>query len=102
MLCARCGSEVSSECDCKGRKKIGLTGQTILAAIPTEITPLLAFYRIKKLKKGALIYAGIISATLGLNALLPFPYWMIASFSFGIPVPVYLVRKWTREFNRKI
>ena len=82
--------------------QIGLAGQTILAIIPSFITQLIAFYRIKQFKKGGLIELGLIGMSIGLNMILPFPFGLIITLIIAIVIPVYYVRKWTEEFNAKV
>ena len=81
---------------------VGLTGQTILALIPSIITQLIAFYRIKRFKQGGLIELGTVGIGIGLQFLLGFPWGMIGEISFGIVIPVYYVRKWTKDYNKKL
>ena len=80
-------------------KPIDLTGQTILALIPSLITQLIAFFRIQKFKKGVLISLGAVGASIGVQMLLPFPYGIIMAFPIVMTIPTYFVRKWTRQFN---
>jgi len=81
---------------------VGLKGQTILALIPTTITQLIAFYRIKRFKKGVLIELGIGGIAIGLQYLLGFPWGMIGGFGVEMAIAVHYVRKWTKEWNSKI
>ena len=100
-------------------KKIDLTGQMILAAIPSVITQLYAFYRIKKFKKGVLVMLLVIGIVMtdfiiieSLNAIsdIPLEDWekttdlvfqYIFSLIVGILLPLYFARKWTLEYNEK-
>ena len=100
-------------------KKIDLTGQMILAAIPSIITQLYAFYRIKKFKKGVLVMLLVIGIVMtdfiiieSINAIsdIPLEDWekttdlvfqYIFSLIVGILLPLYFARKWTLEYNEK-
>lgn len=82
--------------------QIGLLGQTILAVIPSIVTQLVAFYRINKFKKGGLIELILFGLSIGINTITPWPYGLIIILVITIVVPVYYVRRWTREFNAKV
>lgn len=83
-------------------KKVGLTGQTILALIPSFITQLIAFARINKLKVGGLMILGLFGVSIGLQMVLPFPYGLISVIVISIAIPVKYVRKWTKEYNNNL
>ncbi len=80
-------------------KPVGLTSQTILALIPSLITQIIAFVRIKKLKNGALIILGTFGISIGCQMILPFPYGLMTALPIIMAIPTYYVRKWTRLFN---
>ncbi|MSV33707.1 MAG: SHOCT domain-containing protein [Nitrosarchaeum sp.] len=82
-----------------GTKQIGLTSQTILALIPSIITQFIAFFRIKKYKEGILISLGLLGASIYIQTFFTFPYGLIPVIPVTIVIPVYYVRKWTRQFN---
>ena len=92
----------------------------ILSAIPLIVTPLYAFYRIKKFKKGVLVMvltfiaigidAGITEA-INENEFFKLENWQrpvdlsyqyIIGLIVSILLPMYFVRKWTIEYNEKI
>lgn len=101
-------------------KKIDVIGQMILTAIPLIVTPLYAFYRIKKFKKGvlvilltlvAIVIDSMITATLNESEFFMLENWQrpvdlsyqyIISLIIEILLPMYFVRKWTIEYNEKI
>jgi len=80
-------------------KPIGLTGQTVLALIPSLITQLIAFSRIQKLKDGGLISLGTFGVSIGTQMILPFPYGIMIALPIIMAIPTHYVRKWTRQFN---
>ena len=86
----------------KRTTKVGLKGQTILALIPSIVTQLIAFYRIKQFKKGGLIELGIVGISVGLQYLLGFPWGLIGSLVIEMTIPVHYVRKWTKDYNKKL
>ena len=101
-------------------KKIDIVGQMILAAIPSIITQLYAFYRIKKFKKGVLVMLLVIGIVMtdfiiaeAFNEIgdMPLEVWekstnLVFQYIFilivSILLPLYFARKWTLEFNEKI
>lgn len=79
-----------------------MTGQVILAAIPTVITQLIAFYRIKRFKDGAIIEGIMFGISITAQFILPYPYGMGVALPVIIAVPAYYAEKWTRQYNKTI
>ena len=88
-------------------KKIGLAGQTVLAIIPLFVTQLIAFYRIRKFKKGGLLVLGLFWAAVFVGYFFILPEWNqqiawnIVQIVILGPPSVYYVRKWTKDYNKK-
>lgn len=100
--------------------KLDVTGQIILGAIPAVIPQLYAFYKIKKLRKGVLIWLVTTGIIILENIMDMIAHWIIVRHMVpntdpssqmveamvGIIVasllPMYFVRKWTIEYNEKI
>jgi len=78
---------------------INVRGQMILAIIPSFITQLIAFYRIRKLSKGLVVELIIFLVDVLIQAIIPWPFGVIFALPLTVGVPVYFVRKWTLEFN---
>ena len=92
----------------------------ILAAIPVIVTPLYAFYRVKKFKKGLVIiialifvdyflltpgtsiYDAIISETVESEKSITIASNFATVLILEILLPLYFARKWTIEYNEKI
>lgn len=74
--------------------------QLILAVIPTFVTQIIAFYRVRKLVYGIIIEVVIFFADLVIQMSISWPFGMIFSLPISILVPLYYVRKWTLEFNK--
>jgi hypothetical protein len=74
--------------------------QMILAVIPTFVTQLIAFYRIKKLAYGIIIEIIIFFVDLVIQMSISWPFGMIIALPISVLIPLYYVRKWTLEFNR--
>ncbi len=72
----------------------------ILAVMPSIISQIIAFYRIKKLVMGAIIETGIIGLIVGLSNVMPYPHWLILALAVECLVPLMYVRKWTIQYNQ--
>jgi hypothetical protein len=77
-----------------------LKTQMILAVIPTFVTQLFAFYRIRKLTYGIIIEVIIFFADLVLQMNISWPFGVMIVLPISVLIPVYFVRKWTLEFNK--
>lgn len=77
-----------------------LKTQMILAVIPTFVTQLFAFYRIRKLVYGIIIEVIIFFADLVIQMSISWPIGMIIVLPISVLIPLYYVRKWTLEFNK--
>jgi len=80
--------------------KIFLRTQLILALIPSFITQIIAFYRIRKLLNGIIMQIIIFFIDLMIQLIISWPFGMIFALPITIGIPVYYVRKWTIEFNK--
>jgi len=63
-----------------------------------------AFYRIEKLRLGLVIILAIEIPSFLFQMILPFPYGLgvsIGMLVISIVIPIYFVRKWSREWNAK-
>jgi hypothetical protein len=78
---------------------IGMRGQMILAIIPSFVTQLIAFYRIRKFTKGLIVELIIFLADAFVQMIIPWPFGVIFALPLTVGVPVYCVRKWTLEYN---
>ena len=74
--------------------------QLILAVIPTFVTQLIAFYRIRKLIYGIIIEVIIFFADLVIQMSISWPFGMIIVLPISILIPLYYIRKWTVDFNK--
>lgn len=77
-----------------------LKTQLILAVIPTFVTQLFAFYRIRKLTYGIIIEVIIFFVDLMIQMSISWPFGMMIVLPISVLIPVYYVRKWTLEFNK--
>jgi len=82
------------------KKEKCLKIQMILAVIPTFVTQLFAFYRIRKLTYGIIIEVIIFLVDLIINLNIPWPFGMMIVLPISVLIPVVYVRKWTLEFNK--
>ena len=74
--------------------------QMILAVIPTFVTQLFAFYRIRNLVYGIIIEVIIFFADLVIQMSISWPFGMIIVLPISILIPLYYIRKWTVDFNK--
>jgi hypothetical protein len=81
-------------------ERVSLKSQLVLAVIPSFISQIIAFYRIKKLLYGIILEVMIFFIALIINLVISWPAGMIIALPITVGVPVYYVRKWTLEFNR--
>ncbi len=79
--------------------QISMRSQLILAIIPSFITQIIAFYRIRKLLNGIIMEVVIFFIDLIIQLSISWPFGMIFSLPITIGIPAYYVRKWTTEFN---
>jgi len=77
-----------------------LKTQLLLAVIPTFVTQLFAFYRIRKLVYGIIIEVIIFLADYVINSSISWPFGLMIVLPVSVLIPVYLIRKWTLEFNK--
>lgn len=82
-------------------ERVSLRTQLILAVIPSFVTQIIAFYRIKKLVYGIMIEVVIFFIDLVIQVMISWPAGMIFALPITVGIPVYYVRKWTREYNSK-
>jgi hypothetical protein len=80
--------------------KVFLRTQIILALIPSFITQIIAFYRIRKLLNGIIMEVIIFFIDLIIQLIFSWPFGMVFALPITIGIPVYYVRKWTIEFNK--
>ena len=78
---------------------INVRGQMVLAIIPSFITQLIAFYRIRKLTKGLIIELGLFLLDMLIQMIIPWPFGVIFALPLTVGIPVYFIRKWTLEYN---
>ena len=77
-----------------------LKTQLLLAVIPTFVTQLFAFYRIKKLTYGIITEVTIFLVDVLIQMSISWPFGMMIVLPISVLIPVYYVRKWTLEFNK--
>lgn len=82
------------------KEPVSITRQTIYAIIP--ILDLYAAYKIEKFRLYFIIMIGIgLAVSFGIETSLPYPYKYIAGEAIGIPIAVYLIRRWSKKWNEK-
>ena len=81
-------------------ERVSLKSQLVLAVIPSFISQIIAFYRIRKLLYGLIIEVVIFFIDLIIQLMISWPVGMIITLPITVGVPTYYIRKWTLEFNR--
>lgn len=82
------------------KEPVNVNIQTVLAVIP--IVDFWAAYRIEKFRFWCILYAGLITLNVVIDMILPYPYGMIISTIIDVPIAVYLMRMWSKEWNTKL
>ena len=80
--------------------RVSLRTQLILALIPSFVTQIIAFYRIRKLLNGIILEVIIFFVDVIIQISISWPFGMIFALPITIGIPVYYIRKWTIEFNK--
>ena len=79
------------------KKFVNINIQTILALIP--IVDLWAAYRIEKFRFWYGLLVGFFLFGFSIDETLRYPYNVIVIMIIEIPIAVYLMRKWSKEWN---
>ena len=82
-------------------ERVSLRTQLILALIPSFVSQIIAFYRIRKLVYGIVIEVAIFFIDLVIQLVISWPAGMIITLPITVGIPLYYIRKWTLEFNTK-
>ena len=79
---------------------VSLIRQTIYALIP--ILDLYAAYKIEKFRwYFVIVLAVAIPVSIATEALIPFPFNLAIEIPVELAVSVYLIRRWSKEWNKK-
>ena len=81
------------------QKPVNVTLQTILMFIP--LVWIYAFYRIEKLSMGLFLLFVAIAASIVIQVVVPYPYGLILAYVPTFAIPIYTIRKWSKEWNEK-
>ena len=82
------------------QEPVSVGWQTVFMFIP--YVWIYAFYRIEKLRLGiALLLIALIIST-GVQMLWPYPYGFGIGLAVSIGLPIYFIRKWSREWNAEL
>ena len=82
-------------------ERVSLRTQLVLAVIPSFVSQIIAFYRIRKLAYGIIIEVAVFFIDLVIQMVISWPAGMIISLPITVGIPVYYIRRWTLEFNQK-
>ena len=85
----------------KKNERVSLRTQLILALIPSFVSQIIAFYRIKKLASGLIIEVAVFFIDMVIQLVISWPVGMVVTIPVTVGIPIYYVRKWTLEYNAK-
>jgi len=60
-----------------------------------------AFYRIEKLSMGLFLLFVALAVSIVIQVTVPYPYGMILAYVPTFAIPIYTIRKWSKEWNAK-
>ena len=81
------------------QRPVNVGWQTIFMILP--YIWIFAFYRIQKLRMGLVLLLITVGVTTAFQMILPFPYGLGSALVISIGIPIYFIRKWSREWNKK-
>ena len=81
------------------QKPVSVGWQTAFMIIPYAW--IFAFYRIEKFRMGLVLFGVAIGLSIMIQLVLSPPYGIIATLVVTITLPIYFIRKWSREWNAK-
>ena len=79
------------------QKPVNVTLQTVLMFIP--LVWIYAFYRIEKLNMGLFLLFVAIAVSMVFQLVIPFPFGLILAYVPTFAIPIYYIRKWSKEWN---
>ncbi len=82
------------------KKPVSIGTQTLFVILP--YVWIYAFYRIEKLRMGIVLALVATGISLGPQMVFPFPYGLGTALIITIVLPIYFIRKWSREWNKKV
>ncbi len=83
------------------QEPVSIKRQTVYALIP--ILDLYAAYKIEKFRWYFVIVLAVgISVSTAFRLLIPFPYGLAIEIPVELAVSVYLIRRWSKEWNAKL
>jgi len=81
------------------QQSVSVGWQTVFMFI--SILNIWAFYRIEKLGLGLVIIILPSVASIAFQMVLPYPWGLLTALGLTIAIPIYFVRKWSKEWNKK-
>jgi putative membrane protein len=82
------------------REPVNINIQTVLALVP--IVDFWAAYRIEKFRFWCILIVGFFALSVSIDMVLPYPYGMMIGLIIEIPISLYLMRMWSKEWNAKL
>jgi hypothetical protein len=81
------------------QKPVDVTLQTVFIFIP--LVWIYAFYRIEQLSMGIFLFFVALAVSIVIQLVFPFPYGLIFAYVPTFAIPIYFIRKWSKEWNTK-
>ena len=82
------------------REPVNINIQTVLALVP--IVDFWAAYRIEKFRFWCILFVGFFALNVSIDMILPYPYGIMMGLIIEIPISLYLMRMWSKEWNAKL
>jgi hypothetical protein len=81
------------------QKPVDVTLQTVLMFVP--LVWIYAFYRIEQFSNGVFLFFVALGASIVIQLVAPFPYGLIFAYVPTFAIPIYFIRRWSREWNKQ-
>ena len=81
------------------QKPVDVTLQTVLMFVP--LVWIYAFYRIEQFSMGVFLFFVALGISIVIQLVVPFPYGLIFAYVPTFALPIYFIRKWSREWNKQ-
>ena len=81
------------------QKPVDVTLQTVLMFVP--LVWIYAFYRIERLSMGIFLFFIALAVSMVIQLTVPFPYGLIFAYVPTFAIPIYYIRKWSKQWNTR-
>lgn len=81
------------------QRPVNVTIQTVLMFVP--LAWIYAFYRIERLSMGLFLLFVTLAVSIVLQVTVPYPYGLIFAYVASFAIPIYYIRKWSKQWNAR-